>query len=184
MTSTDHAIRRSATPTEATSASDTAAWMWAAPLGAALACIAAGTIQLTNPEFTDVDPANDSAFLAVLVVTIVSFHAVRRVAGGSAWPAWLATGGISLIAAGVVVGLVQGSDVEWFFALAGPGLLAWLAASITLAIRAWRTRTLPRWCLPIFALQVPVVVIAANAGGALVGAVMWMAVAHRIARRA
>ncbi|MCW2922458.1 MAG: hypothetical protein JWL76_2332 [Thermoleophilia bacterium] len=187
MTSIDHALDRhahAATTTAKPAARDLAAWQWAAPLGAALACTAAATIQLTHPEYTDVDPLNDGTFLALLALTVVSFHAVRRMVGGSAWPAWLATVGISLLIVGVVVGLVQGTDPEWFFALAGPGLLSWLVASIALAIRAWRTRTLPRWCMPIFALQVSFVVMASNAGGALVAAIMWAAVAHRIARRA
>lgn len=125
----------------------------------------------------------DAVLFVTLTSTLVAYQAFPLLQGGARWPARLAGAGIGLIALGVAIGFVANDDPEWFFMLAGPGLLSWLLGSIVIAVRTWRSQGLPRAIAPFIALLMPLAVIGSEAGTGVIAGATMLVVSFVAARR-
>ena len=158
-----------------------------AGLAAAVAQLVAFAIHVTHGTFDDrltstVDYLNDAAFTVALLGGALCLLGLRRTFGAPRIPVALAVAGCCLVAVGVLAGLATGESPAWFAAVGVPGNLLLLAASLALAVWAWRSRALPRLCALGFALLVPVGLILAEFGGTLLPAVFWAYLGLRLLR--
>ena len=89
--------------------------------------------------------ARDIGLLLFLLGTVAAVEVVRRRRLGPAVATRLVQVGYTLVAIGVVAGLILGSDPGWFFVLAGPGILASVVGYVWWAIETGRRRVFPVW---------------------------------------
>jgi hypothetical protein len=95
-------------------------------------------------------------------------------------PAALATIGPTLVAIGVLFGMIAGEDPSWFVALGGPGNLMWLIGTVWIGLWAWRTRAFTRFAAVGLALTVPFGIVGAQAGSSVVVGIAWIYIAARV----
>lgn len=87
----------------------------------------------------------DGGLLLFLLGTVAAVEVVRHCRLGPNVPTRLVQIGYSLVAIGVLAGLILGSDPGWFFVLAGPGIVASVVGFVWWAVHAGRHRTFPVW---------------------------------------
>ncbi|MBW3579338.1 MAG: hypothetical protein KY462_16700 [Actinobacteria bacterium] len=118
-----------------------------------------------------------AANLIFLVATIVAVVAASRASLSNRTGAGLIATGYSLIAVGVAIGLIVREELDWFFVLAGPGLLLSAVGSIVFAVGIWRRSSLPRWAAVLAGVGGLVAIILTEFGsGVLIGS-FWLFVA-------
>lgn len=116
----------------------------------------------------------DVGLLAYLLATIAAVELARRRSTVGAVAARLVQGGYGLIAIGVIAGFVLQDDPDWFFVLAGPGLLASAAGFVTWAVQARRRRLLPLWAALLLGIGGVTAIAGAELGtGVLIGS-FWL----------
>lgn len=92
----------------------------------------------------------------------------------------LATIGPTLVAIGVLFGMIAGEDPSWFVALGGPGNLMWLIGTVWIGGWAWRTRAFPRLAAVGLALTVPLGIIGSQSGTSVIVGIAWIYLAARV----
>jgi hypothetical protein len=113
-------------------------------------------------------------FLIATIVTVVI--AARTGLSNRTGPGLIATG-YSLITVGVTIGLLLREELDWFFVLAGPGLLLSTVGFIVFAVGIWRRNSLPRWAAVLAGIGGLVAIIMSEFGsGVLIGS-FWIFVA-------
>lgn len=123
------------------------------------------------------DYFREVGFLLFLVATIAAVVGMPAAGITNRLGTRLVAGGYSLIAAGVAIGLVVRQELDWFFVLAGPGLLLSTVGFIVLAVGIWRRSSLPRWAAVLAGVGGALAIIMTEFGtGVLIGA-FWLFVA-------
>jgi hypothetical protein len=152
---------------------------WAAVAGG-LASAVGGAVQAVRVE--DFNPVVDrtehvllTAVAIALVLWIPAYVVLGRMTGTRAGRigGWLAAAGCALLAFGMTSTNLHDQDYSWFSVVAVPANAAWLAGSVTLAVVAFRRRTLPRWLAVGLALVWVTSIILSQAGGNLVAGLIW-----------
>lgn len=116
----------------------------------------------------------DIALLVYLIVTIVAVEIARHRSAITTRPARFVQAGYALIAVGVIAGLALRDDPDWFFVLAGPGLLASAIGFVWWAAQARRRRILPTWAAVLLAVGGVTAIVGTEAGtGVLIGS-FWL----------
>jgi len=135
-----------------------------------------------NPDDLYADPwayARDIGLLAYLLGTVAAVEVVRRRQLGPNPATRLVQVGYSLVAIGVVAGLVLGSDPGWFFVLAGPGILASVVGFVWWAIHAGRRRTFPLWATVLLGVGGLTAIALAEYGSPVLIGSFWLYLATR-----
>ncbi|MBW3621701.1 MAG: hypothetical protein KY461_15770, partial [Actinobacteria bacterium] len=83
------------------------------------------------------DYFREVGFLLFLVATIAAVVGMPAAGITNRLGTRLVAGGYFLIAAGVAIGLAVRQELDWFFVLAGPGLLLSTVGFIVLAVGIW-----------------------------------------------
>ncbi len=94
-------------------------------------------------------------------------------------PTRMIQAGYALIAFGAAAGMVLRDDPDWFFVLAGPGLLLSTVGFIWLAIDAYRRRTLPLWAAVHAGAGGAVAILMSELGTSVLIGAFWVYLAHR-----
>jgi hypothetical protein len=98
------------------------------------------------PTFDSVlDWLREGLFLTYLLASILTMVLATRTGLANRAPAVLVSAGYGLIGIGVVCGMALQKDPDWFFVLAGPGLLASTAGFVWFAMSGFWRRALPGW---------------------------------------
>jgi hypothetical protein len=125
------------------------------------------------------DYVRDALFLVFLIGTIAAVEVAlrRRVAPRVAGR--LIQVGYSLVAVGVAIGLALRDDPDWFFLLAGPGILASIVGFVWWAIVAWRGRQFPVWLAALLGVGGVTAILGADAGTTVLIGSFWIALSLR-----
>lgn len=128
---------------------------------------------------TALDWVREVLFMVYLLASITTFEiAVRHQLAGRV-PARLIQAGYALIAVGAGFGMALRDDPDWFFFLAGPGLLLSTVGFLLFAVGAFRRRALPLWAAVLAGVGGALAIIMSELGtGVLIGA-FWVYVASR-----
>lgn len=118
----------------------------------------------------------DLSFLVYLAGAIVSFTAAHRVGLATRAPTLLVGVGYGLIFAGAAIGLALQDDPDWFFLLAGPGLLASTVGHVWFAISTLRRRVLPIWAASLAGVGGAVAIIMGELGTSVLIGAFWLSV--------
>lgn len=153
---------------------------------AAVAAMVLTVIQVTNPtfdsEFTgSVDWANEISFTLLVAASLVAMWGMIREGIAPRVGGLIFIGGWGLLLIGLLPGFVLGYSPEWFAVAGIPGNLLALIGLTLSAVHIWRSRTLPRVIAVLLPLSVLIGVGAAEFGGSIVTAVVWGAIAIRLA---
>ncbi len=152
---------------------------WAAVTGG-LASIVGGAVQAVRVD--DLNPIVDrsehvllTAVAVALVLWIPAYVVLGRMTGTRAGRigGLLAALGCALLAVGMTSTNLHDQDYPWFGIVAVPANAAWLAGSVTLAVVAFRRRTLPRGLAAALGLVWVTSIILSQAGGNLVAGLIW-----------
>jgi hypothetical protein len=128
---------------------------------------------------TPLDWLREVLFLAYLLASIVALQVAIRDHLAGRMPARLVQAGYTLIAVGAAAGMALSEDPDWFFLLAGPGLLLSTVGFVTFAVGAYRRRALPLWAAVLAGVGGALAIIMSELGtGVLIGA-FWLYVASR-----
>lgn len=123
------------------------------------------------------DWLRDLSLLAYLVSAIVAVTLATRDGLFTPIPFWLIRGGYVLITLGATYGLIAQDDPDWFFFLAGPGLLASAIGHIWFAFASARSRVIPLWAALLAGVGGPVAILAAEFGSSILIGAFWLWVA-------
>ncbi len=116
-------------------------------------------------------------FLVYLASSVVAVLTASRVGISGRAGAWMVGSGYVLIAFGVAVGLIVREELDWFFVVAGPGLLLSTIGFIVFAVGIWRRSSLPRWAAIMCGVGGAVAILMSEFGtGVLIGS-FWLFVA-------
>lgn len=85
--------------------------------------------------------------------------------------------GYGLITVGVLSGLILQEDPEWFFVLAGPGLLLSAVGFVTFAAWGWRSGVLQSWAAVLLAVGGLSAIVAAELGLTVLIGSFWLYIA-------
>lgn len=154
------------------------------PAVAGVAAIGMAIYQVATPGTPDAtfdglaDWVREVLFLTYLVSTIA---ALGFLVGdwAAAVPARLVQAGYGLIAVGAAIGMALREDPDWFFALAGPGLLLSTVGFAWLAVAAGRRRALPLWAGVLLGVGGAVAIIMAELGTSVLIGAFWLYAAQR-----
>lgn len=150
-----------------------------------LAFVGLAVSNLANPPFDGTFDSTPEYVHEALGLTtalmIAGLFALRRLQGAPRGAVGMAAAGHLLIVLGIAIGLALGEDPEWFFAVAGPGLLLWLIGTVRLGVHTWRAGVLPRWTAVALALTIPVGMMLGEIGGSVVPGVLWVYLGLRFA---
>lgn len=123
-----------------------------AALVTGLTAIALGIFQVASGgPYEDVvygswtDYIRDLLFLAYLVGSIVAIRAIHARGVAPRTPVRMIVAGYTLITIGVATCLALREELDWFFALAGPGLLLSSFGFVMCAVWTGRNHVLPKW---------------------------------------
>jgi hypothetical protein len=159
----------------------------AAPATAAgSAAIALAVYQVAVPgtpsaSFDSVlDWVREGLFLIYLLASVAAVVIARRSGLAPAATAALLAIGYGLIATGVAIGMVLRDDPDWFFLLAGPGLLASSAAFVLWAWIGWRSRVLPAYDVLLCLVGGLTAIALAELGTSVLVGAHWLYVAARL----
>jgi hypothetical protein len=156
----------------------------ALPAVTGLAAIGMAIYQVATPGTPDAsfdsvgDWAREILFLTYLLGAIAALAAAvddwaARV------PARVVQVGYGLIAIGAAIGMALREDPDWFFALAGPGLLLSTIGFLWLAIDAVRCRRLPLWAGALLGVGGAVAIIMSELGTSVLVGAFWLYAAQR-----
>jgi hypothetical protein len=146
------------------------------------------TLVLTRPGEAQADYTSvrgwllELTFLAYLVSTGFAAQALVHLRVIRSLAARLVQAGYGLIGVGVVIGMALRDDPDWFFALAGPGLLASFAGFVLLAVDGFRRRTLPRPVAVLGGVGGALAIPFAEVGTTLLVVVFWATLAVLLRR--
>lgn len=154
------------------------------PALAGVAAIGMAIYQVATPgtpeaTFDSVsDWVREALFLTFLVASIAALATAVGDWAGSL-PARLVQAGYGLIAIGAAIGMALREDPDWFFALAGPGLLLSTVGFLWLAIVAVRRRALPLWAGLLLGVGGAVAIVMAELGTSVLIGAFWLYAAPR-----
>jgi hypothetical protein len=153
---------------------------------AAVAYLGLTWIQATNPTFdafftTPLDWANELTFTAALLGSVTAMAGLVRLGLVPTRSGLAFVVGHGLVLLGMLAGLPLGHAPDWFAAVGVPGNLLALGGMVGVAMAAWRTGTWPRWVAVLMPLSVLLGVGLAEQGGSVFAAVLWAAIAYRLA---
>jgi hypothetical protein len=154
-----------------------------APAVAGIAAIAMAVYQVATPGTPHAtfdsfsDWLRESLFLTYLLASIAGLAMTRRDGITAKIPTWMVQAGYGLIAVGAAAGMILRDDPDWFFVLAGPGLLLSTIGFIWLAINALRRRTLPLWAAALAGFGGAVAILMAELGTSVLIGAFWLYVA-------
>lgn len=120
------------------------------------------------------DWLRDLGFLAYLLASIAAIHLARAAGRAQAATAWLVGVGYGLVAIGAAAGLALQDDPDWFFLLAGPGLLLSTAGFVVWTVVAIRRRLLPVWAALWCCLGGLVAIVGSEAGTSVLIGTFWL----------
>jgi hypothetical protein len=123
------------------------------------------------------DWAREALFLTYLLASIGAFVLAARTGLATRWPAALVIGGYTLIAVGVVCGMVLRDDPDWFFILAGPGQLAATIGFIWFAVSGVRRQELPVLAATLAGVGGTVAIVMAELGASVLVGAFWLWIA-------
>lgn len=123
------------------------------------------------------DWLRDLSLLIYLVSAILAVTLATRDGLFTAVPSWLIRGGYLLVTLGATYGLVTQDDPDWFFFLAGPGLLASTVGHIWFAISSVRSRRIPVWVGLLAGVGGAAAILAAEFGSSILIGAFWLWVA-------
>lgn len=154
---------------------------------AGLAALATAAYHLLTPgspqaTFGSVsDWTRDLLFLTYLLAAVGTALVGRARSLVPTAAAALVGAGYGLVAAGVAAGLVLQDDPDWFFLLAGPGLVASFAGFVVWAVVGVRRRVLPVWAAVWLVVGGLFAVVGGEAGlSAIIGSFwIWYVAGHR-----
>ena len=159
-----------------------AAAVGALAIGLAVLVVAVFPPSDQNPDDLYADPwayARDIGLLAYLLATVAAVEVVRRRRLGPGVATRLIQVGYLLVAVGVVAGLLLGYDPDWFFVLAGPGILASAVGFVWWAIHAGRHRTFPVWAAVLLGVGGLTALALAELGTQVLIGSFWLYLASR-----
>lgn len=160
-------------------------WLSASAAVVGVLAIAGAIYQVSTdgpPEFaldTWGDWFRELGFLSYLLASVVAVTGARRMGLLTSTPSWLIRIGYSLVAAGVLAGVVMGEDPDWFFVVGGPGNLLAIIGFIWWGIVAIRGRRMPLWACLLCGFGGTTAVLFGEFGtGVLIGSFwLWVAAA-------
>lgn len=119
------------------------------------------------------DWLRELTFLLFLLTHLVSLAVAHRVGLAPTATRWLVSGGYGLILVGVSVGLALQDDPDWFFLLAGPGLLLSAAGWLVWAVWGLRRGRLPVYAAALCGVGGLVAIIGSEFGTTVLLAAFW-----------
>jgi hypothetical protein len=125
------------------------------------------------------DFVRDAGFLLYLGLSIAAVEIARRRAVAPTAASRCIQVGYLLIAVGVAIGLVIQDDPDWFFALAGPGILASIVGFVWWAIRGVRDQVLPLWAGVLLGVGGLTAILGAQAGTTVLVGSAWIYLGSR-----
>jgi hypothetical protein len=171
--------------------SRSAARLVAAGTTTATAFATGAILELTNLQWhanlvqTAAQRVTMIAFIVGLIASAPLLAALGRASGRvGRWAAWAAIAAQLTIAALTVDSVIQGNDASFFNPVAGLANGIWLLAVGTLATSLFRRRSVPRPLAVGVAIAYVCTIPLAHAGGGLLAAGYWLAVAVYLARTA
>jgi len=157
----------------------------AVPAVAGVAAVALAIYQVATPgspqaSFDSVlDWLREGLFLTYLLASVGALQLALRDGLGAPVPTRMIQAGYSLIAVGAAAGMALRDDPDWFFLLAGPGLLLSTIGFVWLAISAVRRRALPLWAGILLGVGGALAIIMAEVGTSVLIGAFWLYVASR-----
>ncbi len=148
---------------------------------AGLAAIGLAIYQVANPGppggatyETFGDYAREAGFLVFLLSSGATAALARARGFAPSRAGVLVPIGYSLIAAGVAIGLAVREELDWFFALAGPGLLMSAVGFVVWAVWSTKRAVFPTWAAVLLGVGGLTAIILSEAGtGVLIGS-FWL----------
>jgi hypothetical protein len=125
------------------------------------------------------DYVRDALFLVFLIGTVAAVEVALRRGVAPRVAGRLIQIGYSLIAVGVAIGLAVRDDPDWFFLLAGPGILASIVGFVWWAINAWRERQFPLWLTALLGVGGLTAILGAEAGTTVLIGSFWIGLSLR-----
>ncbi len=155
-------------------------------LAVGLLSIAMAIFQVAVPGAPDgasydtfADYTREFLFLGFLLGTIGAVEIARRDRLAPERRSLLITAGYGLIAIGVIIGLIVREELDWFFVLAGPGLLLSAVGYILWAIWAHKSRTMPTWAATLLAIGGITAIIMSELGTSVLIGSFWLYLANK-----
>lgn len=154
------------------------------PAVAGVAAVGMAIYQVATPGTpeanfdTVADWVREVLFLTYLLASIAALGAAVP-DWAAALPARLVQGGYALIAVGAAIGMALREDPDWFFALAGPGLLLSTIGFVWLAVSAVRRRALPLWAGVLLGVGGAVAIVMSELGTSVLIGAFWLYAAQR-----
>lgn len=111
--------------------------------------------------------------------TIAALELLTRSGVGNRPATRMIQAGYALIAIGAAAGMVLRDDPDWFFVLAGPGLLLSTTGFIYLAVSAFRRQALPTWAAVLAGVGGAVAIVMSELGTSVLIGAFWLYVASR-----
>lgn len=160
-----------------------AAWV------AGIAAVAMAVYQIATPGPAGATYESWSDFLRELLTlaylggSIAGIIGLRRAGIAPPVAARLVATGYGLIGIGVVIGLVLRDDPDWFFILAGPGLLLSAIGFVGFAVSAGRRGAVPAWAAVLAGVGGFVALALAEFGTSVLIGAFWIYIASRSSAR-
>jgi hypothetical protein len=123
------------------------------------------------------DWLREGLFLTYLLGSILTMVFATRTGLATRAPALLVSAGYGLIAIGVLVGMALQKDPDWFFVLAGPGLLASTTGFVWFAVSGFRRRVLPGWAALLAGVGGATAIAMSELGTSILIGAFWLWVA-------
>lgn len=125
------------------------------------------------------DYVRDALFLMFLIGTIAAVEVALRRAVAPRVAGRLIQIGYSLITIGVAIGLALRDDPDWFFLLAGPGILASIIGFVWWATNACRGHHFPVWLAALLGVGGLTAIFGAEAGTTVLIGSFWIGLSLR-----
>lgn len=125
------------------------------------------------------DWTREGLFLAYLLTSIVAVLTATRARLAPPVGARLVAAGYTLITIGVTAGLVTREELDWFFAVAGPGLLLSAAGFITWAIWTRKHAITPGWVSLLIGVGGVLAIFLSEVGTSVLIGSAWLYLANR-----
>ncbi len=160
-----------------------AAWV------AGIAAVAMAVYQIATPGAPSAtfeswsDYLRELLTLAYLGGSIAALVGLRRAGIAPPLAARLIATGYGLIGVGVAIGLILRDDPDWFFFLAGPGLLLSAIGFVVLAVSAGRRGAVPAWVAVLAGIGGFVALALAELGTSVLIGAFWIYIASRSSAR-
>lgn len=120
------------------------------------------------------DYVRELGFLGFLLTSAAAVEVARRRNLAPRRAGLLVPIGYGLIAAGVTAGLIVREELDWFFVLAGPGLLLSAVGFVAWAVWARRGRVLPSWAIALLAVGGLTAIVMSELGTSVLIGSFWL----------